>query len=141
MDRIRDKLRDSNYRITGQRSAILKVMVENREKHLSAEEVLNEARKMVPNIGIATVYRTLEKLANIEILYKTKFDGSCYRYELSDEGIHQHHHIICLGCGRIVEMEDNFLNSLEKQLENHGYQVIDHELKIYAYCPTCNGQK
>jgi len=141
MDKIKDKLRDSNYRITGQRSAILEVMMDNRGKHLSAEEVLEQARKTMPNIGIATVYRTLEKLASIEVLYKTKFDEGGYRYELSDEGMHQHHHIICLGCGRIMEMEDNFLNSLEQQLENQGYQVIDHELKIYAYCPSCVKEK
>ncbi|MGS0764113.1 Fur family transcriptional regulator [Syntrophomonas curvata] len=137
MDKIKDKLRDSNYRITGQRSAILEVMMDNRGKHLSAEEVLAEARKIVPNIGIATVYRTLEKLASIEILYKTWFDEGCYRYELSDEGIHQHHHVICLECGRITELKDDILSILEQQLENQGYQVIDHELKFYAYCPSC----
>lgn len=137
MDKIKDKLRNSNYRITGQRSAILEVMMDNRGKHLSAEEVLVEARKMVPNMGIATVYRTLEKLANIEVLYKTRFDEGCYRYELSDEGIHQHHHIICLECGQITELKDDFLSILEQQLENQGYQIIDHELKIYAYCPSC----
>lgn len=140
MDKIKDKLKNSNYRITGQRSAILEVMMNNRGKHLSAEEVLIEARKMVPNIGIATVYRTLEKLASIEVLYKTRFDESGYRYELSDEGIHQHHHMICLGCGRITEMEDDFLNALEQQLEGQGYQIIDHELKFYVYCPSCRAK-
>ncbi len=141
MDKIMDRLKESNYRITGQLSAILDVMMETRGNHLSAEEVLAKARKTIPSLGIATVYRSLEKLANIEILYKTKFDEGGYRYELSDTGIHQHHHIICLGCGRIIEMEDIFLNSLEQQLEDQGYQVINHELKIYAYCPSCRLKK
>lgn len=137
MDKIKDKLRDSNYRITGQRAAILEVMMDNRGQHLTAEEVLAEARKIVPNIGIATVYRTLEKLVSIEILYKTWFDEGSYRYELSDEGMHQHHHVICLECGRITELKEDVLSTLEQQLESQGYQVIDHELKIYAYCPSC----
>ncbi len=52
--------------------------------------------KSSPNIGIATVYRTLELLSNLDILYKTTFDEGKYRYELSDANDnHQHHHVIC----------------------------------------------
>jgi Fur family ferric uptake transcriptional regulator len=56
-------------------------MIVNQGKHLSAEDVFNEAKAKYPNIGIATVYRTLEKLAGLNILYKTVFEGGRYRYE------------------------------------------------------------
>lgn len=141
MNNIQEKLKDSNYRITGQRAAILEVMMDNRGKHLSAEEVLLKAREKMPNIGIATVYRTLDKLASIEVLYKTMFDEGRYRYELCDGGMHQHHHIICLECGRITEMEDDLLNILEQKIESKGYEIIDHDLKFYAYCPGCRSCK
>ncbi|MDD3894434.1 MAG: transcriptional repressor, partial [Syntrophomonadaceae bacterium] len=63
------KLKEKDYRLTEQREAVLQVMLKNKGKHLSAEEVLEKARKKVPNIGIATVYRTLEKLTELEVLY------------------------------------------------------------------------
>lgn len=139
--KIKEKLEDSNYRMTGQRAAILEVMIDNQGQHLSAEEVLYKAREKMPNIGIATVYRTLDKLASIEVLYKSMFDEGRYRYELCDEGTHQHHHIICLDCGNITEMEDDLLNNLEQRIESKGFKVIDHDLKFYAYCPACRNRK
>lgn len=135
---IKDRLEKADYRLTQQRKAVLDVMMEKKGEHLSAEEVLYAARKKVPNLGIATVYRTLERLAAIEVLYKTIFDESKYRYEMSNDEEHQHHHIICIGCGRIFEVEENLLDSLEKHLEKDGFDIINHELKIYAYCPECN---
>ncbi len=137
-DSIKEKLKNGAYRLTEQRTAVLNVMVRNKSQHLSAEEVLYKARDEMPNIGIATVYRTLEKLAELGILYKTMFAEGKYRYELADAKGHQHHHVICLSCGKIIEIEEDLLNKLEEHLEKKGYEIINHELKIYAYCPECN---
>jgi Fur family ferric uptake transcriptional regulator len=63
-------------------------------------------------------------------LYKTTFDEGKYRYELSDHETHQHHHVICPGCGKITEVEEDLLSSLEQHLTEQGYEVIDHQLKI-----------
>jgi len=134
---VHDKLELGNYKLTSQRATVLDVMMDNRGKHLSADEVFFEAKTRLPNIGIATVYRTLEKLASLEILHKTVFDQGKYRYELCDENSHHHHHIICLSCNNIIEVQDDLLNSLERHLEKQGFKIIDHELKLYAYCPDC----
>lgn len=136
-NKIKERLIKGNYKLTDQRLAVLQVMQENKGRHLSAEEVLNAAREKLPNIGIATVYRTLERLAAIEILYKTMFDSDKFRYELSADQNHQHHHIICLGCGKITEVEEDLLASLEKHIEQQGFKIVDHELKLYGYCPSC----
>jgi len=137
---IREKLEQADYKLTGQRKAVLEVMRENRGAHLTAEEVLNEARRKVPNIGIATVYRTLERLASMKILYKTIFDEGKYRYELSDLAEHQHHHILCVACGKIFEVEEGLLDSLEEHLEQEGFEIVNHQLKIYAYCSDCRSR-
>lgn len=139
--KIANKLKENNYKLTEQREAVLEVMLDNRGKHLSAEEVLMEAKQKMPNIGIATVYRTLEKLASMDILYKTMFEGGKFRYELSDADTHQHHHIVCLKCGNIYEFEEDLLNELERRLEDRGFAVVDHELKFYGYCPGCRGKE
>jgi Fur family ferric uptake transcriptional regulator len=134
---IMDRLEEADYRLTQQRQAVLEVMREKRGEHLSAEEVLNEARKKLPNLGIATVYRTLEKLAALEVLYKTIFNEGKYRYELSDLSEHQHHHILCVGCGKIFEVEEGLLDSLEDYLREQGFTIINHQLKVLAVCPDC----
>lgn len=139
--RIDEILAASHYRLTKQRKAVLDVMRENIGCHLTAEEVLHKARHKVPNIGIATVYRTLERLATMQILYKELFDGGKYRYEISTQEEHQHHHIICVICKRIIEVEESLLNSLEQHLEQQGFEIVDHQLKIYAYCPQCKGKR
>lgn len=138
MDAINTKLYMNNYRLTGQRKAVLNVMLENQGRHLSAEEVLWEARKKLPNIGIATVYRTLEKLASLDILYKSMFEGNKFRYELAEDNKHHHHHVVCLSCGQISEVSGDLLYELESKLDQQGYKIIDHELKFYGYCPLCN---
>lgn len=134
---VKEKLDQNNYKLTPQRAAVLEVMMDNPGRHLSAEEVLIKARGKFPGIGIATIYRTLEKLADMDVLYKTMFESGKYRYELSVDDKHQHHHIICLKCGSITEVEEDLLHELEGALEDRGFDIVDHELKFYGYCPTC----
>ena len=134
MKTIYQKIDQSEYRMTPQRSVVLQVMLENQGQHLNAEDVLAKARSKSPSIGIATVYRTLEKLAAIGVLYKNMFEGGSYRYELSIGDEHQHH--ISYVCLRIdYEVEDDLLHILEERLENNGFQVVDHELKFSRYLP------
>ncbi len=134
---IREKLESNNYKLTNQRAVVLDVMYANRGRHLSADEVFFMAKNIMPNIGIATVYRTLDKMAAMDVLHKTVFDQGKYRYELRDENIHHHHHIICLDCGGIFEVQEDLLHSLEQHLEEQGFKIVDHELKLYGYCPQC----
>lgn len=137
LEHILQKIENAEYKLTHQRAVILDVMLNNQGKHLTAEEVLIQAREKLPNIGIATVYRTLDKLASIDVLYKTMFLGDKYYYEIAGTEEHHHHHIICMGCNRIIEMEEDLLHNLENQLEAKGFKIIDHELKFYGYCPDC----
>ncbi len=141
---IEAKLKEKDYKLTDQRKTILDVMLKNPGKHLSAEEVFEKARKKSPGIGIATVYRTLEKFTEIGVLYKSVFESGKFRYEIYDSDIHHHHHhhhhhhIICLNCGKITEVEDDLLNDLEEKIERQGFKVVDHDLKFFGYCPKCN---
>lgn len=138
----REKLAARKYRLTAQRATVLEVMAKNRGKHLSAEEVWEQARLIRPNIGIATVYRTLDKLANMEILYKGVFEGGKHRYELLDDNReHHHHHIICLSCGSISEIKEDLLGELEGNLREQGFEIVDHDLKFFGYCPNCSRLK
>lgn len=82
---IKAKLQKNNYRLTQQREVVLDVMTAHQGQHLTADEVYLFAKEKMPNIGIATVYRTLERLATIGVLYKSVFEPGRYRYELYDD--------------------------------------------------------
>ncbi|NLB88706.1 MAG: transcriptional repressor [Syntrophomonadaceae bacterium] len=138
LEHIFKKIEKADYKLTHQRAAILDVMLNNKGRHLTAEEVFNKAKEKVPNIGIATVYRTLDKLASIEVLHKTMFFGDKYHYEVIGIEEHHHHHIICMSCNRIIEMEEDLLHNLEAELETRGFKILNHELKFYGCCPDCN---
>ncbi len=140
-DSICKLLRNHSYKLTPQRQTILQTFLEHVDSHLSAEEVYMLVKHQNPEIGLATVYRTLDILAEIGILLKNDFgDGRC-RYEFSrkDEH-HHHHHLICLGCGNVSEFDDDLLESLEAVIikRNH-FKILDHDLKFYGYCQECKG--
>lgn len=132
-----DKINRSPYKLTAQRRAVVELLEQRRGSHLTAEEIYLEVKKSEPNIGLATIYRTLDLLVNLDVLRRSSFDDGKYRYEFSDDDRHHHHHFICLECGRIDEMGDDDLQGLENSLEERGYQVVDHSLKMYGYCPHC----
>jgi Fur family ferric uptake transcriptional regulator len=144
MKRMQDKIKNKKYKMTSQRQVILRAFVESDRNHLSAEDVYESVKKTSPDIGLATVYRTLDLFTEMDLLKKLDFDEGCSRYELNDkedEG-HFHHHLICLGCGKVWECRDDLLETLEtilyKQLH---FQTVDHQLKIYGYCEDCQKKR
>jgi Fur family transcriptional regulator, ferric uptake regulator len=137
-------LRFKDHKLTPQRRLILQVLLENKTEHLSAEEIYNLARQKDKNIGIATIYRTLELLEEIGIVHKCNFGDGRERYEPSLEGQeeHQHHHLICLGCRKILEVEEDLLNQLEQLIvEKIGFKIVDHRVQFYGYCRDCRREQ
>lgn len=137
MERYENVFRDNNYKLTAQRRDILDVLVGNSGKHFSAEELYAEVKKINPDIGLATVYRTLELMCQLGIAHQLDFDTNYKRYELNLEGDH-HHHLICVDCGKIVEFTDQDMEDFEKRLEkDYDFRIIDHNIKVFGYCKEC----
>ncbi|MDN5293621.1 MAG: Fur family transcriptional regulator, ferric uptake regulator [Eubacteriales bacterium] len=139
LERICQKMSEKDYRLTPQRQVILKIFLDNMDRHLSAEEVYQLVKKEHPKIGLATVYRTLDLLAELDVLQKMNFGDGRSRYELSsDEDTHHHHHLICLRCQRVLEFEDDLLEELEDSIEaRSGFKIVNHQVKFYGYCRDC----
>ncbi|WP_075866010.1 Fur family transcriptional regulator [Carboxydothermus islandicus] len=144
LSQVGKKLRESDYKLTPQREEILRVLIENQDKHLSAEEILGLVKEKSPEIGLATVYRTLEILYSLGLVHCMDFgDGrKRYEFELLESKSHQHHHLICLNCGKIEEIEEDLLEELEREVyKNKGFVVTNHQLKIYGFCRNCAPKK
>lgn len=132
-------LHNHSYKVTPQRQTILKTFLGHVDRHLSAEEVYMLVKHQNPEIGLATVYRTLDLLAEIGVLLKNDFGDGRSRYEFSrnDEN-HHHHHLICLRCGNVSEFDDDLLESLEAVIiKRNQFKIMDHDLKFYGYCRLC----
>jgi len=136
---IKDKLKNKGYKLTPQRRATLDVILDQQGKHLSTEDVYMLVKERCPEIGLATVYRTLQLLEQLGVISKHNFDDGCSRYELAgSEDDHQHHHLICVRCGGVQEVEGDLLEHLEKEIEEKNkFKILDHKVKFFGYCNKC----
>lgn len=139
---IKQKLRERQYKLTPQRQAILQVFVDNQDLHLSAEDVYGIVREKDLDIGLATIYRTLELLNDMDILQKINFGDGCSRYEINESSAHHHHHLICLDCGKVKEFDDDLMETLESVIANKSnFLIVDHQVKFYGYCQECQKKR
>lgn len=137
-------LRDKGLKVTNQRIYVLEALQASRKQHLTAEEIYNKVKADHPEIGLATVYRTIQVLRELHLIDRINLDDGSERYEIADvkssKGHHHHHHLICVKCGKVLEFEDDMMEGLEASIANKvGFWVIDHEVKLYGYCKECGG--
>lgn len=133
-----EQLKNNEYKQTPQRKIILDILLENMDKHLSPEELHDLVKIKHTDIGLATVYRTLQLFDELGIVHKLNFGDGCARYELNRYQSHHHHHVICLKCGEVLEFGDDHLEKLEKNISKElNFKIIDHRVKFLGYCSKC----
>jgi Fur family ferric uptake transcriptional regulator len=143
------KFRGCGYRITLGREAILDVLLKA-NKHLSAEDIYMKLRPKYPNIGLTTIYRTLDILADVGLLHKFDFGDGRARYELVEKpgGMRHHHHLVCTSCNRVIDYTDfideevELLRQTEKGLsKKYNFEITNHVLQFYGLCKDCGRGK
>lgn len=140
IERIKKQLHSASYKLTPQREATLRVLLENEEDHLSAEDVYLLVKEKSPEIGLATVYRTLELLNELNVVDKINFGDGVSRYDLRQEGAtHFHHHLVCIECGAVDEIKEDLLEEVEEIVERDWkFKVKDHRLTFHGICYRCH---
>jgi Fur family ferric uptake transcriptional regulator len=127
-------------RSTPQRDRIVKVFLAT-ERHVTVQELYDLVRKKDEAIGYATVARCVKLMEEAGICRKVDFGDGSLRYEHKYGHTH-HDHIICLKCGRFVEIFSRRLEKLQDELvKKHGFSQEYHKLDIFGYCPKCQGRK
>ncbi|MBT9173856.1 MAG: Ferric uptake regulation protein [Syntrophomonadaceae bacterium] len=141
LDTFREQFKE--HKLTPQRRVILQCLQDNAERHLSAEELYALSKNLDPEIGLATVYRTLELLEELNILHKLNFGDGRSRYELCHlQARHHHHHLVCLDCRQILEVKEDLLHQLEDLIEGElGFRIVDHRVQFYGNCSDCMARK
>ena len=136
------------YRVTVPRRAIINVL-NGAQKLLSAEDIYILVRKVYPNIGFTTVYRTLDLLGQAGLVAKFDFGDGRARYELSPGpgGKKHHHHLVCIDCGRVIDYdgfeqeEKEFLDKVETALsKKFNFKITRHLIQFYGLCGNCRRQ-
>ncbi len=143
IEKIKQQLQAQQYKLTPQREATLRVLLENEEDHLSAEDVFMLVKQKYPDIGLATVYRTLELLSELHVVEKMNFGDGVARYDLRNENNrHHHHHLICVQCHAVEEIMEDWLGPLEDRLEReYNFTVLDHRLDFHGVCRKCKAKE
>ena len=119
---IQSYLHQHGYKLTPQREEIIRVLLHTRD-HLSVEDIYSILKRQNLNIGLATVYRTMDILYDIKVVDKVSFGDHIVRYEWRKESLNRaHHHLFCTECGKIIELDDDFLS-----VYNDGISIdMDH---------------
>lgn len=138
-------LGDNGYKTTTQRSMVFDILAENKDQHLSTEEVYELIKSKNPHMGIATIYRTLQLFEEIGLVYKHNFDDGCSRYEIlspNSSEVHQHHHLLCKKCGKIIEVKEDLMNTLEDIIEKqYNFEILNHVVKFTGICSQCRNKE
>src|SRR5512134_1872772 len=111
LDSVRQAL--PGLRVTSQRALILDI-IRNGKGHLDADEVYRLARRKQSRISLSTVYRTLQTLKKAGLIDEVHFDENHHHYEVRASA--EHHHLVCLGCGRVIEFEYPLASLIEKHV-------------------------
>ncbi len=116
------------------REAILRIVCDAPE-HPTLQDVYREARKRFPHIGLATVYRHLERLVQEGVLRKVILGDRMTRY---DPNTGKHYHIRCIECGRVDDLPMSFMDDVNETIGRYtGYTIVDHFLEVAGICPAC----
>ncbi len=129
MSELEERCVEAGLKMTGQRRVILKVLG-SAQDHPSVEAVYERAKKMDESISIATVYRTLSLLGELDLVIRHEFQEGYSRYELNSD---HHHHLVDLETGKVVEFQNEELEKLKEKIAfDLGYDLVDHRLELYG---------
>jgi len=130
-------IKKKGMKYTEQRAIILQILV-NLDDHLNAEEIHSIIQKEYPNqnIGIATIYRTLNFLEEVNLISSISFGSDGKKYEGNQK--EHHDHLICTSCGKIVEFLDDDIEKKQEDIASkNNFTITDHSMQIYGLCKDC----
>jgi Fur family transcriptional regulator, ferric uptake regulator len=136
LDRFRRFLREHRQPVTRQRDLVAEVVFLS-DGHLSVEQIQNQLRDRGENVGLATVYRTLDVLVRSGLVRAHDFGQGFKRYEPMPAQTH-HEHLICVRCGRVDEFSNERLERMLPIIaDEHNFQHQRHRVEVYGLCQDC----
>lgn len=132
-ERAKTRLNEAGFRAGAARQRVIELLGGE-----SCAVTALEIDRRLPDVGRASVYRTLDQLEQLELVHRVDVGGEVVAFERNDPGGH-HHHMVCLRCGRLVPFSDP---ALERAIEGIGrreeFDVSTHDVLLRGVCPRCS---
>lgn len=129
-------LRKNGKLYSKQREQILDIFLKT-ENHPTINDLYDLVRKKDPKIGLATVYRTMEVIYDAGLARKVGFGDGIKHYEHKYKH-QQHHHLVCLKCGKVIEVTSSKLEEIQRQLaKKHDFTITRATMRLFGICKTC----
>jgi Fur family transcriptional regulator, peroxide stress response regulator len=126
--------REGGLPVTTQRRGVFEAILA-RTDHPTAEQLYQAVRVQLPQISRMTVHRILNTFVSLGVVAKTCHPGSVARF---DPKLRQHHHLVCLSCGRIIDVEDPRLNRIPwPKISRKEFQIEDYHVNFHGRCSDC----
>lgn len=137
IDELKKIVKQKGLKYTEQREIVLNVLL-HADDHLTAEEIYNLVKTKNPdsNIGIATVYRALSFLEEVNLIASINFGVDGKKYESNKK--EHHDHLICTSCGKIIEFLDDEIEKRQERIaKKNKFKITSHSMQLYGTCPDC----
>jgi Fur family peroxide stress response transcriptional regulator len=135
-DELCEKLRqstDKKKKVTPQRRLIYKAL-EGKTNHPTADEIWEEVKSIMPDVSLATVYKTLRELVETGDLVEIRHNNDSSRF---DPRTDEHSHLLCMACNKLEDVSQIFPQLTLSSENKHGFRVVKNEVIFYGYCPHC----
>jgi Fur family ferric uptake transcriptional regulator len=131
-----ERLRRQSHKVTGPRQALLNLL-RTQAHPMSAKEMFAALPKH--ECDLATIYRSLRLLEQMGMVKRFDFGDGSARFELLEEGDDgHHHHLVCIQCSGIVELDECSMTELEERIAaRNGFKRVTHKLEFFGICPRC----
>jgi len=135
LETVTQQLTERQFKITRQRRAVMSAIAES-DARRSPAEIYARARRGCRDLGLATVYRTLDILADIGAVRRVHLDDGCEGF--APASAEHGHHLICSQCNATIEFEDCDMTAVLERLEDRtGFTIEKHWLELVGHCPNC----
>lgn len=139
LDEMLEKLKGRNFRITPQRFAVLKILALS-DGHPSVDMIFEQVKRDFPTTSIATVYKTVTLLRELNEVLELGFSEGSNRYDGNNPLPHPH--LICIKCKKILDPKLDSLNGVREELvSDTGFEILNHRLDFFGICPECKSER
>src|SRR5258705_220854 len=135
MPNLTTQLSDHGYKLTRQRRAVVDVVIKG-SRRFTAADIFENAQRACPDLGLTTVYRTLDILIDLGRIRRVHLDDGCEAF--APTSVEHGHYLICNSCQTTIEFEDcNLSELLARIAERTGFLIQQHWLELVGVCPKC----
>jgi Fur family ferric uptake transcriptional regulator len=129
---------------TKQRDQILDCLIKNKDRHITADEIIYDLNQEKPLVGKTTVYRYLDKLVSQGCVRRYFIEGgksACYQYMEQNSACNTHFHLKCVDCGQLFHLECEYMGQMDSHIRDHHDFDVDHSKTVlYGRCGKCAGK-